>query len=85
MLGLLFSAVEVARERLNWMLDSAKIRVCFVVDTGPAIRKESLPLLGPCFANQFSRILMFARNEMGSDSVYQVAPGVSAQSARSGE
>jgi len=43
MLGPLFSAVEVARERLNRMLDSAKIRVCFFADTGRAIRKESSP------------------------------------------
>ena len=33
MLGPLFSAVEVARERLNRMLGAAKIRVCTVVDT----------------------------------------------------
>jgi hypothetical protein len=33
MLGPLFSAVEVARERLNRMLDAAKTRVCSVVHT----------------------------------------------------
>ena len=33
MLGPLFSAVEVARERLTSMLDAAKIRVCPVVYT----------------------------------------------------
>src|ERR1700730_3030769 len=36
MLGPLFSAVEVARERLTSMLDAAKIRVCSVVHTDVA-------------------------------------------------
>lgn len=36
MLGPLFSAVEVAREHLNRMLDAAKIRVCSVVNTDVA-------------------------------------------------
>jgi|SRR6266852_4257024 hypothetical protein len=36
MLGPLFSAVEVAREHLNRILDAAKIGVCTVVDTDVA-------------------------------------------------
>jgi hypothetical protein len=36
MLGPLFSAVDVARERLNRMVDAAKIRVCPVVYTDVA-------------------------------------------------
>jgi hypothetical protein len=36
MLGPLFSAIDVARERLDRMLDAAKIRVCSVVNTDVA-------------------------------------------------
>jgi hypothetical protein len=36
MLGPLFSAIDVARERLDSMLDAAKIRVCSVVNTDVA-------------------------------------------------
>jgi hypothetical protein len=36
MLGSLFSAIEVALEHLNGMLDGAKIRVCSIVNTDVA-------------------------------------------------
>jgi len=45
MLGPLFFAVEVACERLNWMLGAAKIRVCSVV----YIAVTDCPLLATLF------------------------------------